>query len=303
MEQFFPIDGELSYARAGTDQPPKTRVQVNNVRDRVRFIDPPLATSRLGRRILIRMALQLALLVVFLVPFCVVWHFSGLGAVAFISVVALITIWSYMRYWFLSSRYPTIIEASSKSVIVILPTRRRIEIPLTELGDIHASRPRRMIGVRGRTSSLIISAFGRKFWLLRYRDYIEVRWLARELRVAAGRSADHPAEPAVRIAADAQEMSEAEKSWSGSVPQVKDVRRSRWKNALRETISREYDKLGGAPFLCLALSVVIGMMIIANVNSILVLCISYGSDAYFKNGLRFVPHRGFLLTNGRTIAA
>jgi len=91
MEQPPSTDGHgLSYARVGTDQPPKTRVEVKDIRDGVRFIDPPLATSNLGRRILIRLASQVVALELCLVLFCVVWRLTRLEAIALMSAAGLI---------------------------------------------------------------------------------------------------------------------------------------------------------------------------------------------------------------------
>jgi hypothetical protein len=294
----------LDYARTGLEQSPRTRILVQRGPQGIRFIDPPLAGTQLGRRILFRFAFQTVVILIVVPVFFTVWGFSRAGILIGVIGFAAYNGWFLLRYWRHSGRYPTVIDITLSAMAVTLPSRKRIFLPFGEIGDIHASRPRRQFGVRGRVSSLVISAWGRKFWLLRCRDYVEVRWLARQIRLSVGRAPDHPGEPTARIVADTQEHWEPESVWSGplpAMPQSGEAARSCTRKTFRQVVWREYDNLGCVATLFLFLSIIIGCFIITRLVGDLIICLQFGADAYFQQGLRFVPHHGSLLTNGRRI--
>jgi hypothetical protein len=306
LKEVQPTNGQaINYARPGTALPPQTRVQVRHDGDRIEYIDPPLAKGIFRRRLLMQMALLISFAAAVLAPVCLRWHLSFVGSIVFVSALCGIKVFPELRWWRQASRYPTVIEIASKALIVTLPSRKRVSIPFDELDDTRASKPRRMLGVRGRTSSLVIVAWGRRFRLLRYRDYIEVRWLARQIRVATGRPIDHPGEPAVQIVADQQETGEPQDAWSGPLPPASAGKHAQdhKMNRLRQTFWRDYNQLGCAASIFLLLSVVIGVRAILHLLDELVICLQFGSAAYFRDGLRPTPHRGFFnLSNGQAIA-
>jgi hypothetical protein len=222
-----------------------------------------------------------------------------------VSAVVAISLWHSSRWWIQSRRHPSIIEIASNLFVLTLPTGRKISMPMSEVNDVHASKPWHMIGMKGRTSSLVIFAWGRRFRLLRYRDYIEVRWLARQIRAAMGRAEDHPSEPLVRVGIDQQEVGDPQIAWSGPLPAVTDALQAAVPKSkfLGQTLSREYDNLGCAPGILLLLSVVIGADIILHLLDVLIICLQFGIDAYFRKGLRPIPHRGFFNLNNGQMAA
>ena len=70
---------------------------------------------------------------------------------------------------------------------------------------------------------------------------------------------------------------------------------------LAQALSREYNDLGcGASLLLLAL-VVVGLSLISRLLASLMIILQFGVGAY-DAGLRIQPHKGFLLTNGQTVA-
>jgi hypothetical protein len=308
LEAFPPNNRQpIDYARPGAEHPPQTRVQVHRVENGMRFVDPPLAGSRLGHRIIVQLVVQIAASVGVLLLIVAGWRLSFQILFTVVSVGAVINTWLSLRYWRCSALYPTVIDIATDAMIVTQPTRKRIVIPFRDLADIRASRPRLMLGLPRRTSFLVIAAEGRKLRLLRYRDYVEISWLARQLRIATGRTADHPGEPPVQVGADAQEPGHSDKVWSGQLPPWTEAGRLEDevvnKASIRQTLSREYNNLGCGATACLFLVVILGMFVICFGADGLVICLQFGMDAYFHKGLRRVPHRGFfVLNNGQTVA-
>jgi hypothetical protein len=295
----------INYARPGTALPPQTRVQVRHDGDRIEYIDPPLAKGIFRRRLLMQMALLISFSAAVLASACLRWHLSFVGSIVFVSALCGIKVLPELRWWRQAIRYPTVIEISARTLALTLPSGKCVSIPFDEVDDIRASKPRRMLGVRGRVSSLVIVAWGRRFRSLWYRDYIEVRWLARHIRIATGRAVDHPGEPAVQIAADEQEVGETHGTWSGPLPPAKPGKRTqdRKMNRLGRTLSREYDQFGCAPNVFLLFSMLVGIVTIGHLLDELVICLQFGFDAYFRDGVRPVPHKGFFnLSNGQMIA-
>lgn len=294
----------LDYARLGLEHPPRTRVVVQRAPQGLRFIDPPLAGTRLRQRILLRLASQTIVILIVMPVFFMGWRLSRVGVLIGVIAVTWYNGWFLLRYWRHSGRYPTVIDITPTALAVTLPGRKRIFMPFSELTDIRASRPRRQLGVQGRVSSLLISTGGRTFWLLRYRDYAEVRWLARQLRLSVGRTAEHPSEPVVRIDADTQEIQESESDWAGplpAMPQPDDDAGTRTRRTFGQIVSHEYDHLGCAAGLCLYLSIVVGAFFIGRLVGDLMIRLQFGANAYFQQGLRFVPHHEPLLTNGQRL--
>lgn len=294
----------IDYARAGLEQPPRTRIMVQRGPQGIRFIDPPLAGTPFTRRLLVRLAFQTVIILTVMPVFFMVWHFSRAGILIGVLGVAAYNGWFLFRYSRHAGRYPTVIDITPSAMAMTLPSGERIFLLIAEIADIHASRPRRQLGVRGRVSSLIISAWGRKFWLLRCRDYVEVRWLARQLRLCVGKAADHPGEPAP-LAADTQEHWEPERVWSGPLPPMPQsgeaarCRTRRW----RQILSREYNQLGCLAGIFMFASMLIGSIVTTQFVDALMICLEFGRDAYFKRGLRTIPHHGFFqLNNGQVIA-
>jgi hypothetical protein len=62
-------------------------------------------------------------------------------------------------------------------------------------------------------------------------------------------------------------------------------------------MDRAYNRLGCGASLCLLALIIIGLPVTQKAIGCLVICLQFGRDAYFRHGLRFLPHRGFELTN------
>src|SRR2546425_9360769 len=66
-------------------------------------------------------------------------------------------------------------------------------------------------------------------------------------------------------------------------------------------LRRRYEGMGSAATIIFFALLFVGMFFIWRFASICVICIAFGSDAYFHGNVRFVRHRSFLLNNGREI--
>lgn len=177
----------------------------------------------------------------------------------------------------------------------------RFVIPADTLIDIYAAPPRRVIGIRSRVSKLRIYTSRRRIRLLPYRDYADIRWLASQIRLAAGRSSEHPAES--RFSADAAgEALDVQDSTilvpeNAEVPLVrKEVRESA--KGCQRTLSRESNDMGLWAEPVLLLLAIAGVVTLIHLTRILAICLQLGPKAYFHDGVRFVPHRAYSLTNG-----
>jgi hypothetical protein len=67
-------------------------------------------------------------------------------------------------------------------------------------------------------------------------------------------------------------------------------------------VFKEYSKLHNGPGCFLFLSVFVGAFLAGYLVAPIVISLKFGTDAYFKGGLRLVPHKGLTLTNGRMMA-
>ena len=191
-------------------------------------------------------------------------------------------------------------------MVLTLPTRKRVVIPLDELTGITAAPPRHLPGVPERISSVVISTLGRRLRLLPYRDYVEMVWFARQLREAVERAKHGSNGPDEALAADMQKGAEPRIRWSGPLPAPPDAS-ERARHRLRKTFGRfldyEYNRLGCGTGLFLLLLAISGLWIFTREIAIGMICLQFGSDAYFHHGLRTAPHRGFFIpNNGQRIA-
>lgn len=289
----------LDYGRFGIEQPPRTRIVVRHDPGALRFIDPPLRGTHLERRILLKIALRIALALIVVPAFLTVMRFPRAAVVICTAGIIILNGWGPIRYWYYAASHATFIDVTPGMLAVTLPNLKRILVPIKELQDIRASKPRRVLGSRGRTSSLVISSRGRQFWILRYRDYIEARWIARQLRSVAGMPLDHPREP--QIVADSQDVRESEKTWSGPLPSLPDENNAsvRLPENFRQTLDREYNNLGCAATLFLFAVEMAGLYLVVRLVDVLIICLEFGSNAYFHEGLHYMPHRPDLLSNGQ----
>jgi hypothetical protein len=280
-------------------------VQVERFPRGVRFVDPPISEGWLRRRFLIRSALQIGLAAAVVLPLLVFWRAFGVVWLVIGCAAAALNLWLSLGRWWQATRHPTVIDVAAGVMVLTLPTRRRMVIPLGDLSDVCAAPPRHLLGVRPRVSSVLVSAFGRRVRLLPYRDYLEMLWLARELRAAVGHEKDHPGEPAPGATPDRPEAGESAPAWRGPLPAFPDpAERLRHPphRGLRRFLDEEYNRLGCGAFLVLLLLVISGIMICEHEITVLAICLQFGADAYFLHGLRTVPHKGLLLNNGQTIA-
>src|SRR4051812_24741899 len=76
-----------------------------------------------------------------------------------------------------------------------------------------------------------------------------------------------------------------------------------------ERVVGSYDRLGCAAFLCLFAAAVIGLFVARRVAFCVAICLQFGRDAYFREGVRphHLPHPNdpsghFRLSNGQTLA-
>src|SRR6266511_1615882 len=73
----------------------------------------------------------------------------------------------------------------------------------------------------------------------------------------------------------------------------------RWAQRLEDN----YNRLGCAPFLCLLILVIVGLQVTTTAADAVVICLQFGRDAYFRDGVRAIPHRGYFdLTNGQSVS-
>jgi hypothetical protein len=116
---------------------------------------------------------------------------------------------------------------------------------------------------------------------------------------------EHSAEPKIHTIEDPLEPGELAAALSDPAPLTRNaIKRTDYtRKTFAQAISREYNNLGCAPMIILLLSVVAGIFIVTHFAELIVICLQFGSDAYFHQGLRPIPHRGFFkLNNGQEIA-
>jgi len=295
----------LPYAGADTERPPRSRILVQSGPGELRFVDPPWEKGLLRNRILADLALQILLVVAVLGPTVAIWRVPHRYPLLIIFTVIAVKVFYALRGWRQARRYPTTITITATGLDLTPPNLKRLSIPRGELDNVRASRPRRFIGLPGRMSSLEIAAWGRRFRLLQYRDYIEMKWLARQIRAAIGRDVEHPGERAVQPSFDMQDDGEPPVGSLPFIPAVIEEKvREHRVSRLRLTLLHEYNKLGCAPVAFLLLVTIVGIVGLTRLLVMLVICLQFGRDAYFNQGLRPLPHRGFFhLNNGSTVAA
>jgi hypothetical protein len=294
----------VSYATPGVECPPHTSVSIRRDSNGIWFVDDPKGTSKNYRRsfalILGRLAFGLAVLVSIVLTF----HLPRYVSVVLVSFFSALGIWSDVTWLWAASRHPTVIGIAGDSFAITLPNRNQIAMKIGDVSAIRATRPRSLYVMPGRVSSLAISAHHRHFRLLRHRDYVEVRWLAHQLRAAVGLPVEDPREPGVSAADDIQQLTESTGDWTGVVPAIpaSPVQPpSNWWDKFWRDVDRE--SFGCLTSMLLWPAVVAGWFGIVRLTGCLVICLQFGRDAYLHHGLRFKPHGGtFQLTNGQTIA-
>jgi hypothetical protein len=297
----------IDYAKPGIEQPPRTRIAVERSENSITYIDPPLAGTQLRRRILLQMVQQSALvLAAALILF--IWSRLPYAYILAGILLAVLTVnlSAPLRYWHAVATYPTIISLTRDALVATPPGRNCVFIPFSQLSDVHASKPRRLIWTPGRISSLVIAANGRRFYFMRCRDYVEVRWLARQIRLGAAMKVEHPNEPVPRVGRDVQESRDFQSLSCGRIPLSVDHMRNSRKpspSGLSQVVWREYNNLGCAACGCLFFSIGIGAVAISYLVDAVVIILRFGSNAYFRQHVRFVPHRGSALSNGLSIGA
>lgn len=267
------------------------------------FIDPPLSKGEFRRRIIAQVAIQAAVLAMVCVVWCSVFRFSW-GASFFIGGGgAMLLLWPTIRLLRLSHRNPTVIEISRDRMCITLPTRKTICTLRSEIADIHASRPRQIIGLRGRMSSVVILSTGPTIYLLKSRDFIEVDWLVHQLREALGLPVEQRGDRPIRAQLDQQDELESQPPWRGALPGATD---GHWRESrsskFRKWLGRNYNNLGLWPGLFLLGSMLIGFVLINKLSWMVMICLEFGTHAYFAEGVRPVPRAGqFSLSNGHQV--
>ncbi len=295
----------LDYARPDAEQPPLTSISIHRDADRVTFIDPPMPFHQALRRIVPRAIPEIAIPLVLAVASYFIWRHGSRFPVLFFAFLFVATLWDVVRRWTLASRYPTVIQIASGMLSIQSPGRKPMAIPIEEVLDVNARRPRRLPGVPGRSSSLIIVARESRLRLLPCRDYIEVRWLAQLIRQAIGKPVNISIEPEVGGSADHQNADDLPPLWSGNTPVIANARLPRTSTLKKFTkwFDREYNELGCLTVTLLITLVVVGLITVARTSDAVVICLQFGTDAYLHHGLRPVPHRGFFkLNNGQEVA-
>lgn len=290
-----------NYLRSGAEQAPHTRVQINRGRHKVVFVDPPLTGHWWARRALVQFIYEAFLAGAVFALFCAGWHLSLrvflFCLMGFMAIKAFLAV----RRWRQVTRDPTIIEVTPASVNVTAPGAAPLAIAINELHGIRSSRPRHLLGTRGKMSSLVISARGRRLRLLRFRDDVEVRWLARRLREAIENFRN---DPTSKVSADAEAVGEEGQARFLQSTDARSALPTPRAKLWREALRREYEDSGCATALCLLFLAVAGLVIISLGADDLVICLEFGSDAFFRQGLHRAPHGGYFgLTNGHVVSA
>ena len=251
------------------------------------------------------MQLQVIATAILVALSCIVFRVPRVPAVIVTCVAGALMALPGLKSLIQSLRHPTIVDVGPGGIDLTLPNRKRVFLPNREIVDIRAAGPRWRLGVGRRVSSVIITGTGQEFRILKRRDYVEARWLAREIRRASGRPADHAGEPPLRSKDNVREVSGAERPALTDLPPVRvgsaTANRS-WRRAFTAFLDREYNNLGCAAGLCLFLLAVAGLFITGHLVGIIIICLEFGRDSYFRQHLWFRPHRKFALSDGRMIA-
>jgi hypothetical protein len=292
---------EIDYARPGSEQAPRTRVVVERLGEGWRFIDPPIAAGPLRRPTAWRVVILGFLKASVLIVFAAVWGLRGGWLMGFGAAVTATQVLLGLRSWRRIVSSPTVIDLSSGTFALTRPSRKRVVVPLSEVTSVHASKPREWFGLRSRTSFLVICAGRRRLRSLEGRNYAEVRWLAGRIRAAAGLPLEHPSEPPARPA-DGEEGSGPENLPLGPLPAPPAPYMARRSQTFARKFWRAYDNMPLAAGPCLLLVVIAGLFIVYHLVDIVIICLQFGADAYFGQGLRYAPGSSVLLTNGQSIA-
>jgi hypothetical protein len=68
-------------------------------------------------------------------------------------------------------------------------------------------------------------------------------------------------------------------------------------------ISDGYNRLGCGAFLCLLILALVGLIFTSKAAVVVGICMQFGREAYFRDGVRPLPHPGFFhLSNGQIVA-
>jgi hypothetical protein len=236
-------------------------------------------------------------------------RFFRLSVVIPVAVLAIVSItisaWTIGRYWYFSALNPTIVEVGKSALRLVLPSKQTVTFSIDEIDDVRPLKPHRMIGSSIYTSSLLIVARGRRFVLVRYREFAEVNWLADQLRIALGMPPRRTSfasgsllQNKERTPAQGNDFAIRLESLSATNAPMKPspVSMGAW-------IRHEYENLTNPALLFLLIVAFAGIITINYWSSQLALCMEFGTKAYFNGAPRFVPHRGALLTNGRELGA
>lgn len=187
----------IEYARRGAEVAPKTRVIIQSVDGGVRYIDPPVGWKSNTYAIAVAVA-GTAMGIVFVILFipraptdgqAVRLMFWGLLVIGF----AWMTINSWLKMMRVAQQ-PTIVEVSNGCLSLVTPRDGLHRWKAAEVSYVHAGSPRAARTGR-RVSSLQISVRGRTYRILEHRNYVEVKWLAKELRRTMGMPEQDIGEP------------------------------------------------------------------------------------------------------------
>lgn len=302
----------LQYERRGAETPLRTRIVVERNDDGVRFLDPPLAGSGMGRRVAIRCAVWCVATLVVVGTIGVAWRLKPAYVCGFAIVGIVLHVVAASHRWARSAKHPTVIDAAPGVLVITLPSHQRISVN-TDGSGIRSSAPRRVIGVGARVSSLLIDIPGRRLRLFAWHDYLELRWLARQLRLAVGHPVDHSGEPALHEMPVEDDLITGAPDSSSAIALSVPSRVATSPTAARANtdargastasfLAREYDEMSVATALTFYAIALAGMPVIAPLMGMLEISLQYGWNAY-AHGLRFVPHKSPLLTNGSSVGA
>jgi hypothetical protein len=69
-----------------------------------------------------------------------------------------------------------------------------------------------------------------------------------------------------------------------------------------QRFDKAYNRLGCLAFLCLLGLIVVGLIVVPKLGAMAVICLEFGRDTYFKNGVRLTGHKGFRMPDGRSLS-
>lgn len=305
----------LGYQTPGTDRPPRARIRIEQVGGGLKITELPSAWKEVWRGEARSAVLGSLLLAFIATGFSYVTEILPHWPRRVLWAIFLLSILSGWKQWRRAKRLrsmPAIVEVRDGLLSAMTPAGRRYVWRLSELSGISASRPDWMSNWKG---ALVIGGLGRSCRLFEHHEYKEVYNLARLLRRTVGMSEIDFSEPAPRRQWEA-ESSQANSDLAEAFPISSDAEHDSKERDVapltlppigyferaRRKLSKSYNQFGcGLTALFFSMLFVGMYVVVIKLLEFIVISLLLGWGA-FGRGIRFVPHREFLLNNGQTLS-